>query len=173
MGFFSDRKARREIAEAQAASERKASARETDLSVEELVHEWHDLLGANGVDTTEIRTVVDASRGSVIRGSLNVSETWADVQRGVLLVTGSGELVLAFRASLRGDAPPPPVEVIVRSLAEVRETRKKEDRSFFIVFEHDGLFRPPNNLMRGDAWELRHSNPDELHRHFRSVGLNW
>lgn len=81
--------------------------------------------------------------------------------------------MLAFRASSSGSAAPRPIEVIVRSLEEVREPRKKEDRSFIIVFERDGLFRQPNNPMRGDAWELRHPDPDELYRHFSSVGLPW
>jgi hypothetical protein len=173
VGFFSDKKVRREAAEAQAAAEREASAREAGLSVEELAHEWRELLSANGVDTTDVRSVVDASGGSVFRPSFDVSSTWTLVDRGLVLVTGSGELALAFRASSSDDVAPPPVEVIVRSLTEVRESRKKEDRSFIIVFERDGLFRPPNSPMRGDAWELPHSNPDELYRHFSSVGLPW
>ena len=172
LGFFSNRRVRREAEEAQAAAERDASAREARLSVEGLAYEWRELLSANGVDTTDVRSVVDASGGSVFRPSFDPSQGWTIVDRGLVLVTGCGELVLAFRASLSGDVAPSPVEVIVRSLKEVRETREKEDRSFFIVFEQDGLFRPPNNAMRGDAWELRHSNPDELNRHLSSLGLS-
>lgn len=173
MGFFSDRKARREAAEAQAVAEREASAREAELTVEELAHEWREPLRASGVDTTDVRSVVDASGGSVFRPSFDTSAIRTSVGRGLVLVTGSGKLVFAFRASSFGDMAPPPVEVIVRSLTEVREPRKQEDRSFIIVFDRDGLFRPPNNPMRGDAWELPHSNPDELYRHFSSVGLPW
>lgn len=172
MGFFSDRKARREAAEAQAAVEREASAREAGLTVDELVLEWRELLGASEVDIAGIRTAIDAGGGTIFRPSFDASAGWTLVERGFVLVTGSGDLVFAFRASLPGDAVPP-VEVIVRSLTEVRETRQKEDRSFFIVFEHDGLFRSPSNGMRGDAWELRHSNPEELYRHFCSIGLPW
>jgi hypothetical protein len=171
VGFLSDRKARREAAEAKAAAEREASAREAGLSAEELVGEWRELLGANGVDTTDIRSVVDASGGCVFRPSLESAMT--SVERGVVIVTGSGDLVLAFRAFSPGGGAPRPIEVIVRSISEVREPRKKGDRSFFIVFERDRLFRPPNNPSTGDAWELRHSDPDELHRHFSSVGLPW
>lgn len=167
MGFFSDRKVRRETAEA----EREASAREAGLSVEELALEWQELLSAAGVDTTDARSVVDASGGSLFRPLFDVSASMTLVDRGLVLVTGSGELVLAFRASSPGDTPP--VEVIVRSLAEVREPRKQEDRSFIIVFERDRMFKPPNNPMHGDAWELRHSDPDALYRHFSSVGLPW
>lgn len=140
------------------------------MSVDELAHAWRELLSANGVDTTDVRSVVDASGGSVFRPSFDPSTNLTFVDRGLVLVTGSGGLVLAFRASPTGGVPLP-VEVIVRSLAEVREPRKKEDRSFIIVFERDGLFRPPNNPMRGDAWELRHPNPDELYQHFSSLGL--
>lgn len=173
MGFFSDRKAKREAAEARAAAEREASGREAGLSVEELTHEWRELLGANGVDPTNARTVVDASGGSVFRPSSAASDGWIFIDRGLLLVTGSGELALAYRASSPAGAAPPQVKVIVRALTEVREARKKEDRSLIIVFEGDGLFGPPNNPMRGDAWELRHSDPDELYQHFSSLGLAW
>lgn len=173
MGFLSDRKARREAAAAEAAAAREARAREAGLSLEDLAREWRELIGENGVDMADVRDVVDASGGSVFGPPSLSSPTWTFVDRGLLLVTGSGELVLAFRASVPGDAAPPPVEVIVRSLGEVRETREKEDRSFIIVFDRDGLFRPPNNAMRGDAWELRHPSPDELYRHFLSLGLPW
>jgi hypothetical protein len=172
VGFFSDGKARREAAEAQAAAEREASAREEGLPVEGLAREWRELLSAQGVDTTDVLSMVDASGGSVFRPSFDASGLTV-VDRGFLLVTATDQLVFAFRASSPGDAAPSPVEVIVRPLTDVRETRKREDRSFLIVFEGDGLFRPPNSAMRGDAWELRHSDPDELRRHFLSVGLPW
>ena len=172
MGFLSDRKARREAAEAEAAAEREASAREAGLTVEELAHAWHEQLESAGVDTTDVRGVVDASRGMVFRPSHDMSAT-SSVERGFMLVTGSGQLVLAFRALSSGSAAPRPVEVIVRSVTEVREPRRKEDRSLIVVFEKDRLFRPPNNPMYGDAWELRRSDPDELYRHLSSIGLPW
>lgn len=172
MGFLSDRKARREAAEAQAAADREASAREEGLSAEGLAEEWRELLGASGVDTSNFRCAVDASGGSVFRPSFDASGL-TFVDRGLVLVTGSDQLVFAFRASRPTSATPAPVEVIVRPLAEVRETREKEDRAFLIVFEGDGLFRPPNSVMRGDAWELRHPDPDELRRYFLSLGLPW
>lgn len=172
VGFLSDRKARREAAEEQAVAAREARTREAGLSLEELVHEWGDLLSAEGVDLADVRDVVDASGGSVFRPSSDRSGGWTFVDQGLVLVTEPGKLVLAFRAFTSGDTPPP-VEVIVRALTEVRETREKEDRSFIIVFDRDGLFRPPNNAMRGDAWELRHPSPDELYRHFLSLGLPW
>ena len=173
MGLFSDRRARREAADAQAAAEREASAREAGLTVEELADIWRELLAANGVDTADVRSVVDASGGMVFRPSFNISDATTSMDRGLVLVTGSGQLVLAFRAWSSGDRAAAPVEVIVRSVTDVREPRRKEDRSFIIVFERDRLFRPPNNPMQGDAWELPHARPDELYRHFSSVGLPW
>lgn len=140
------------------------------MSVEELAYEWRELLAAGGVDMTEAWTV-DASGGSLYRPSMG-GPNLTSIEHGFVLGTATDQLVLAFRPSAFGDEAPP-VEVIVRALSEVRETRKNEDRSFFIVFNGDGLFRPPNNAMRGDAWELRHSDPDQLHRDFLALGLPW
>lgn len=171
MGFLADGKARREAAKAAAAAEREASAREKGLTAEELARAWREWLESAGVDTADVRGVVDAGRGMVFRPSLDMSAT-TSMERGFMLVTGSGQLVLAFRGS-SSDGVAPPVEVIVRSVTEVREPRRKEDRSLVVVFEGDRLFRPPNNPMYGDAWELRHADPDELHRHLSSIGLPW
>lgn len=154
------------------AAEREASAREAGLTAEDLAHAWRELLKSAGVDTTDVQGVVGTGRGMVFRPSHDMSAT-TSMERGFMLVTGSGQLVLAFRATSSKNVAPLPVEVIVRSVTEVREPRRKEDRSLIIVFEGDRLFGPANNPMYGDAWELRHADPDELYRHLSSIGLPW
>ena len=161
------------MAAAAAQEERAAADRESKLSADELASAWDAHLASVGVDLTRVRLIVDASHGSVLKPSMDMSDAMTSVGRGVVVVTDTGRLAFAFRKATYGDADPAKVQVLVRRFDEIREPRKKEDRSFYIVFERDRLFTPHGNPMQGDAWELRSGNPDELRRRFSSAGLPW
>lgn len=184
MGFLSNVNARREAAAAQrreeqqtaataAREERAAVARESELSADELASAWEAHLASADVDLTRVRLVVDGSRGTVLTPAMDISDAVTDVGRGVVVVTDTRRIAFAFRKATYGDGDPAMVEVKVRRFDEIREPRKKEDRSFYIVFERDRLFTPQRNPMQGDAWELRTGNPDELRRRFSDAGLPW
>jgi hypothetical protein len=184
MGFISDNKARREAEAARrreearekadaAARTRAAVARESGLSCEELLAAWKDPLTAAGIDPARVAIAVDGSQGTVFRRAFDMSDARTSVDRGVVLATERRQLAYAFRRSAYGNADPAELEVIVRSFGEIREPRQKEDRSFIIVFEGDRLFVPACNPLQGDAWEIRHPQPDVLYHRFSEAGLPW
>ena len=177
-------KVRREAAAAQrreeqqaaaaAAEERRAAAeRESNLSADDLASAWEAQLAGAGIDLTSVRLVVDGSRGCVLKPAMSMSDAMTSVDQGIVVVTDTRRVAFAFRTATYGDDGPAEVQVVVRRFDEIREPRKKEDRSFFIVFERDRMFTPQRNPMQGDAWELRSGNPDELHRRFSDAGLPW
>ena len=167
---------RREEAQAAAAAadeERAAADRESGLSADELASAWEAHLAGAGIELTRVRLIVDASGGTVLKPAMDMSDAVTTVARGVVVVADAGRLAIAFRKATYGDGAPAKVQVLVRRFDEIREPRKKEDRSFYIVFERDRMFTPQRNPMQGDAWELRSGNPDELRRRFSRAGLPW
>lgn len=184
MGFLLDQKARREAQAAQrreearqkadaAARTRAEVARESGLSCEGLLAAWDDHLTAAGIDPGGVVIAVEGSQGTLFRHAFDMSEARTSVDRGVVLATERRQLAYAFRRNTYGDADPAELKVIVRSFGDIREPRQKEDRSFIIVFKGDRLFTPARNPLQGDAWEIRHPQPDVLYHRFSEAGLPW